>query len=88
MGPMLFRFPKLPPGVSEGTQLAVVPANTLRRLPTPSYNHPPPPNFDAPRCLGMGPSPVFMPVISQPSQFTATAACSAQTSRHTACQAH
>jgi hypothetical protein len=23
----------------------------------------------------MGPSPVFMPVISQPSQFTATAAC-------------
>ena len=34
------------------------------------------------------PSAVFMPVISQPSQFTVTAACSPQTSRHTACQAH
>jgi hypothetical protein len=33
MGPMLFRFPKLPPGVSDGTlKRGKFQANTLRRL--------------------------------------------------------
>ena len=69
-------------------------------LPTTSINAPTSPlayesrsnsprlQFAYPRWPRMGPSPVFMPVISQPSQFTATAACSPQTSRRTACQAH
>ena len=48
----------------------------------------PAPILMPPGGLGWDPSPVFMPVISQPSQFTATATCSPQTSRHTACQAH
>ncbi len=49
---------------------------------------PPPQFWMPPGDLGWDHNRLFMPVISQPSQFTATAACSPQTSRHTACQAH